>query len=90
MKRKYLILPVFIVVIMLLLFSINKFSGYKNIKSTESNMNNSKLTSNDNLDEFDRSKEDIAIDQKISKQRKKNEKTYKEDGIAGSFVAGSG
>lgn len=90
MKRKYLILPVFIVVIILLLFSINKFSGYKNIKSTESNMNNSKLASNDNLDEFDRSKEDIAIDQKISQQRKQNEKTYKEDGIGGSFVAGSG
>ena len=90
MKRKYLIFPVFIVVIILLLFSVNKFSGYKNIKSTESNMNNSKLTSNDNLNEFDRSKEDIAIDQKISQQRKQNEKTYKEDGIGGSFVAGSG
>ncbi|MGR5590730.1 hypothetical protein ACP5WT_06305 [Peptoniphilus grossensis] len=42
------------------------------------------------MDEFDRSKEDIAIDQKISQQRKQNEKTYKEDGISGSFVAGSG
>lgn len=96
MKKKLFIPILFFIVIIVLLFFLSRFSGYKNIMSDQSTEHGSEKTVNltssseDNLKKFDRSKEDIAIDQKISQQRKQNEKTYKEDGIGGTFVSGSG
>ena len=96
MKKKIFIPILFFIVIIVLLFFLSRFSGYKNIMSDQSTEHGSEKTVNltssseDNLKKFDRSKEDIAIDQKISQQRKQNEKTYKEDGIGGTFVSGSG
>ena len=96
MKKKLFIPILFFIVIIVLLFFLGRFSGYKNIMSDQSTKHGSEKTVNltssseDNLKKFDRSKEDIAIDQKISQQRKQNEKTYKEDGIGGTFVSGSG